>query len=130
MAAIKPTVRSPAKTIEAFVRVAVVKTIEQHFGLAGFVAFEDRDEEHFRGLPDPDATETDFDSTDEIQAFHEDGALVEMTGAGGIFKDEDSIHAFAGRGFFRVIVGFGNPESTAIIDAKSDGLDNVGFTRK
>ena len=130
MATVKPTVRSPAKTVEAFVRVAVVKTVEEHFGLAGFIAFENRDEEHLRGLSDPDATETDFDSTDEIEAFDENCFFIEMAGTGGIFKDEDAIHAFSGQGFFRVVVGFGNPESAAIVDAKCHRLNDIGFARK
>ena len=48
-------------------------------------------EHQVRGRADPDAAEADFEAADEVQAFHEDGALVELAVAVGVLEDQDAV---------------------------------------
>src|SRR5690606_6616575 len=76
---VEPTVGSPDKRVERFVRILVAEPVEQHLWLAVrlVVAVAIGDEQQVRGRPDPHAAETDFQSTDEVQPFHKHLARIE-----------------------------------------------------
>ena len=76
---------------------------------------------------DPDAAETNFQPADQIQAFHEDGALVEFAVAIGVFENQNAILALPFGRADRIGVGFGDPEPAAIIDGEGDRLFHVRF---
>ena len=60
MTPIEPAIGSPVEAVEGFMGVVEGEAVEEHFRLAGLVAFEDGDEQEFRGLPDPHAAEAVF----------------------------------------------------------------------
>ena len=113
--------------------------VEQHLHRAGRLVVLHRHEEKIRGGADPDAAEADFQAADEVQAFHEDGAFVEMAVAVGVLEDDDAV-AFralvfrqekAGRRMTaRIDVGLGHPHAAAVVDRHGDGLFDVRLAGK
>ena len=64
-----------------------------------------RHEQQIRRSANPHAAETDFESADQVDVFQEDGALVELVVAVGVFEHQDAIRAAEdvfelGRGWF------------------------------
>src|SRR5207248_144557 len=117
--AVEPAVRPPAKGVERLVRILVVPAVEQDFRLAGrlVLAFLDRHKEQIRCLPDPDAAEADFQAADEVQTFHEDGALVEMALSLGILEDDDAIRTLSLFALDGITVRLGDPQPAAVVHA-------------
>src|SRR5437660_10304010 len=98
LATVEPTIRSPGECVESFVRVLVSPAIEQDLRFSGgfrFVAIFDRNEHQVRSSAYPDATEANFKSADEIEAFHENGAAIEFSVTVCIFENEDAVLALA-----------------------------------
>ena len=100
VAAVEPAVGAPDEAVERFVRVFVAPAVEQLLRLAVglVVAVFVGNEEQVRGGADPDAAEADFQAADEVQAFVEDGPLVERAVEVGVFEDEDAVAAFVASG--------------------------------
>ncbi len=89
------------------------------------VAVGERDEEKVGRGADPDAVESDGDAGREGGFVKEDGGLVEGAIAFGVLEDEDAVFGFAGA--VGVVGVFENPEASAIVEGKGDGLDDVRF---
>jgi hypothetical protein len=97
VATVKPTVRPPSEGVQRLVRVAfVVPTVEENLRFAGglgFIAILNRNEHQIGRGADPHAAKTDFDSTDQIELFHEYSAAVEFSVAVRVFENEDAVLA-------------------------------------
>src|SRR5437868_7006483 len=93
MTAVEPAVRPPNEAVECLVRVFQSPAIENDPRRTGrlVLALLDRNEEQLRRLADPDTAEAEFHTRDEVQAFVEDGSLVEHAVSVGILEDEDAI---------------------------------------
>src|SRR5215470_10220011 len=93
VATVKPAIGTPGERVQSFVSVAISPAIEKNLRLPGrfrFVAIFDRNEHQIRSRADPDAAETDLKSADEIEAFDEDGAVIELAVTVGVFKDQNA----------------------------------------
>jgi len=130
VATVEPAIGSPDEGVQCFVGVFESPAIEEDFGsgVGYVVAVAIGNEEEFGGLSDPDAAETDFESTDEIEFILEDFADVGFAVAVGVFEDEDAVLAFGGFAFEGIGIGLGDPEAAPIINGHGDGLLDVGFT--
>src|ERR1051326_8670486 len=131
LATVEPTVRSPSEGVKSFVGVLISPAIEQDLRFPrrlGLVAIFDGNEHEIRSSAHPNATETNFKTADEIQAFHEHSAAVELAIAISIFEDQDAVLPLPFWSADGIGVGFGDPEAPAIINCKSDWLFYVRFT--
>src|SRR5262245_66629671 len=97
MSALEPTIWHQGEGVERLVRILVRPAVEQNPRRAsGFVARSVNGDEHeVRGGADINTAEAELDPADEIEPFHEDGALVEFARAGGVFDDQDAISGLA-----------------------------------
>ena len=93
VAAVEPAVRAPGEGVQRLVRVLVAPAVEQDLRRAGrlVLAVLDRDEQQIRRRADPDAAEADLQAADQVQALHEDRALVERAVAVGVLEDQDAV---------------------------------------
>src|SRR5215471_5384278 len=130
VATIKPAVRPPRERVQRFVRVLISPAIEKDLRRARwlrFIAILDRNEHQVRGCADPDAAKSNLESAHEVEAFHENGALVEFAVAVGILEHQDSVLALAFGSANRVSVGLSYPKPAAIINRESNRLFNIRF---
>src|SRR5215813_5364132 len=91
--AVKPAVRAPRESVQRFMGVLVSPPVEQDLrrtGRFGFLAIIDRDEHQVRRCADPDAAETNFDAADQIQAFHENRAAIDLPIAIAVIENYDA----------------------------------------
>src|SRR6185503_3385052 len=96
MRPVEPAIRTPRESVERFVRVLISPSVEHDLRRPGrrVGAGRDRDEQQIGGRANPDTTEPDFNSTDQIQVLGEHLAAVEAAIAIGVFENQDSITAF------------------------------------
>ena len=87
------------------------------------------DEEKIGRRAEPESVEADGDGGGERDFVEEDGALIHLPVAVGVFEDDDAAVAGAGKagaaGF--VVAVLGDPETAAVVPAERNGLSDHGL---
>ena len=129
MATVEPTVRSPDKRVQRFVRILESPTVEQNLwpAIRFVVAVSIRNEHQVGCCSDPHATKANFQSADQVQPLSKDLSRVQSTVAIGVFKNQNSISASITLGALWVFVSFRNPSATAVIERHRNRLFYIGL---
>ncbi len=130
VAAPQPTIRAPDEGVQRLVGVLQAPTVEQNLRFTGrlVAAGIQRNIQQLGGGTDPNAAMTHLQAADQIQVFHEDGALVELPVTISVFQDHNTIQSLAGRALLRVAVGLGDPHPAAVVQRHGHGLVHIGLT--
>src|SRR5262249_36335128 len=93
VATVEPTIRAPHEGIQRFMRILVVPTVQENLWWARrfVLPLLDWNVKQIRCSTDPDAAEADFQTTDEIEPFHEYCALGEMAVAFLVLENQDAV---------------------------------------
>ena len=115
VAAVQPTVGTPYKCIERFVRVLMAETVEQNLwrAIGLVVAFGIGNEHQIRSRPNPYPAEPNLQTADEVQSLDENLPRLQRTVTVLVFENDDAVPAFTLGGTRGVRVGFGDPPTPA-----------------
>ena len=120
MRTVKPSIRSPGEPVGEVMRIRMIaKAVQQHFSftVGPVVAIAIWNEEKIRRRHDPRAAESNLDPGNVIQLVVKDFAFVKSAISINIIKDQNSIPRTFSR--LGIVIRFGNPQPSTIIDAVS-----------
>ena len=111
--------------------VAHVPPFEEHRAFVGLVvAVGVAQEERLPALDDDQSTVGVAEACRDGELVGEDGELVGLAIAVGVFADFDPVASFAGfLQFIRIIDRLGNPQPSASVKRHADGLQEEGLGR-
>src|SRR5207248_11490686 len=112
--AVQPAIGAPGQRVGQLVRVVAAEAGDDDLGLADRLAVgADLVEEDVRRVGDPDAAVADRDARGDVQSLGEDGDLVDLAVAVGVFEDLDAVASGAG-GATRILEALGDPDAAAL----------------